>query len=376
MRELMREREHLGGLRVGGVDEDQRCKLVGQREAAELIGVELPAVVVADDAAHHDEDAAVVGARDEAAEGFGPCGRMPSFVEVELQVGGDATRSLLHGHGRRQRSDEGQNRLMFRSSEVAVPFLALLTDVDRVESIGAGASHALVADRAEVRNRNCFDGRFAEEQESDRRVCRAGEVFELLQRGTYLAALPFGQFWEALRERCGVNARALARPLQEFRLDFYSHNDERSAAVRVYSAVRDKAASLSDLKLVQCTSESVARTESSNRLRARSEAWRLAPSWSHSAISSLAFETIRVCSSGGGTGTGYALIVATLTRGAAPPVVLALAMFVIRGEFRTSSRRVELTSAPERISIILWPRHKSTPFGIRQATPRMPPSRL
>ena len=42
MRELVGEREHLRGLRVGAVDEDQGGEVVGQREPPKLLRVEPP----------------------------------------------------------------------------------------------------------------------------------------------------------------------------------------------------------------------------------------------------------------------------------------------------------------------------------------------
>ena len=119
-----------------------------------------------------------------------------------------------------------------------------------------------------------------------------------------------------------------------------------------------------------------ARRASSRRRRVSSPVVRLASSRSHSAISSSTLATMRRCSARGGTGIGYARTVDMFTRGAAPPVVRAFAMSVMKGELRTISKKSALVSVPARMSISRWPRHNRTPFGTRQAIPKIPPSRL
>src|SRR3989339_287109 len=56
MRQLMREREHLGRLGVCAVDEDQRRQVIRNGKTAKLFRLEIPPVVVQHHTAAHDED--------------------------------------------------------------------------------------------------------------------------------------------------------------------------------------------------------------------------------------------------------------------------------------------------------------------------------
>ena len=183
VRELVGQREHLRRLRIGAVDEHERCPVVGESESAELVRVQLPPVV-ADDAADHDENASVVGADDEAAESFGPRRRASPFIEVEPQVALDAPRRMIDVGSRRQRADETEGRLVLRARELAVPVLPLLADVDRVEQVGARARDGPVTNSAEVRDWHSLDGWFRQQEKANRSMGGPCEVFELFQRGT------------------------------------------------------------------------------------------------------------------------------------------------------------------------------------------------
>ena len=87
-------------------------------------------------------------------------------------------------------ADERKRLFAHGPDEVAIPLLALLADVDRVQKVRAGMPDVRVAQRAEVRDRDALDRRLLQEQETDGRVGGPGEALELLQRGSGLAALP------------------------------------------------------------------------------------------------------------------------------------------------------------------------------------------
>jgi hypothetical protein len=72
---------------------------------------------------------------------------------------------------------EGNRILALVSSEVAVPLLTLLADIDCVEKVRARASNAFVADGAEVRDRNPLDRRLLQEKVADGGVRGLGKAF-------------------------------------------------------------------------------------------------------------------------------------------------------------------------------------------------------
>src|ERR1700761_2906218 len=72
MRQLVCQGEHLRGLGIGSVEEDERGEAVGEGEAAELVGIEAAMIVAAHDAADHDQHSELVGHADEASQRLRP----------------------------------------------------------------------------------------------------------------------------------------------------------------------------------------------------------------------------------------------------------------------------------------------------------------
>ena len=134
----MGEGEHLRRLAVGAIDEHQRRTVIGQREAAELLRVEMAVVVVEHDAADHHHDADVLGLLDEQPQRLGPGPAVAARVHVEAERLADPPSSLHGRHVAGQRADEGQGRRAIDQREVAIPRLPLLAGVDGIQQVRAG----------------------------------------------------------------------------------------------------------------------------------------------------------------------------------------------------------------------------------------------
>src|SRR3972149_5633860 len=96
-----------------------------------------------------------------------------------------------------RRAHERQRPLAYGPSEVAVPVLALLADVEGVEKVRTRASGGLVADGAKVRDRNVFDRRLLEAEIADRGVGRPSKALDLLERWKHCATFPGLNFGKA-----------------------------------------------------------------------------------------------------------------------------------------------------------------------------------
>jgi hypothetical protein len=97
--QFVQEREDLRRLRVGAVDEDERCHLVGEGETAELSRVQFPVRVASDDPVDHDEEAECFGACDQDAECLGPGGAPVLGIEPEDGSGVSGDREPSGGDG-------------------------------------------------------------------------------------------------------------------------------------------------------------------------------------------------------------------------------------------------------------------------------------
>ena len=83
--EFVGKREHLCGLGIGAVNEDQRRQRVRQSEAAKLLRVEAAAVVAPHDTADHDQYTECVSLLDEASQRLGPGGVPPALLQVDSE---------------------------------------------------------------------------------------------------------------------------------------------------------------------------------------------------------------------------------------------------------------------------------------------------
>ena len=81
---------------------------------------------------------------------------------------------------------------------------------------------APILDGAKVGYRYPFYRWLHQKQITKGRMCRFGEVFQLIERRTRLFVLPLIELRESPRERFGIDARTLARPTQHCRSNFHT----------------------------------------------------------------------------------------------------------------------------------------------------------
>ncbi len=81
----MRQSKHLRSFRVRPVDENEWGDIIHQREAPELIGIELAMRIVADDAVHHHQHPNLIGLSDKTTQGASPVSERGAFLYVELE---------------------------------------------------------------------------------------------------------------------------------------------------------------------------------------------------------------------------------------------------------------------------------------------------
>ena len=219
MGQLVGEREHLGRLGVGTVDEDDRRQRIGQREAPELFRIELAVGVVADDPADHDQHAEIVRLLDEPAKRSGPGPHPAALRQIEPEGVAHPCGGLDNVAAHLHRADEIERALADRPRVVPIPLLPLLAGVDRLQQIWAGVPDVDVADGPEVGDRNALLGRLLEEEVADGRVRRLGELLQLPEGRHRLPALPELDPREPASEAVDAPAGPLAGPAKHARLD-------------------------------------------------------------------------------------------------------------------------------------------------------------
>src|SRR5438034_1068200 len=136
MRKLMRQREHLGGLCVSAVDEHKRRVIIGKREATKLFRIEPTSIVVEHHAAAHNHDSRFICLPDEESQSVCPAWDSAALFEVESQSMPHDRRSGLDAVTQTRRPNERERRASFGAGKVAVPFLALLANINHVEQVG------------------------------------------------------------------------------------------------------------------------------------------------------------------------------------------------------------------------------------------------
>ena len=232
MRELVRQREHLRGLRVGAVDENQGGDIVDQRKPPELLRIELAASVAADNAGHHDQDAELVRLLDEAAQRLRPGREVAPFLQVEPERPAHPRRDRFDIVRQAGRTDERQRVFPLGAGELPVPVLALLAEIDRVEEVQAGPADRRAADGAEIGDRERFVGRLGREEISDPGVHGLREFLELFESRANIAALPLAVSGEFADQRVHAYPGALAAPAQHLRFDIDAKGGHRRSHLR------------------------------------------------------------------------------------------------------------------------------------------------
>ncbi len=222
VRKLMSQREHLRCLAVRAVDEHQRGKVVRQREAAELLGIELAPGVTADHTAHHDQNAEPIGLLNEASQRLRPGWELSARVEIKAQRFADdpgGTNNVVPGT---DRPDESQPIITGGSGEIAVPVLPLLAQIDGIQEIRTGLADVGISDRSEIGDGNGLFRRLREKQKPNRRMRCLRETLELFERRLCVAALPLFKLGETFVEVGKIEPRAISRSAQQLLLHHHA----------------------------------------------------------------------------------------------------------------------------------------------------------
>jgi hypothetical protein len=164
----------LRGLGVGAVDKDDRRQRVSQREAAELLRINPPVIVVRDDAVHHDQHAERIGLLDKGAQSLDPGPHPASFLDIEVKGVPDPRGCDLNAAFQGCGAHELERRSMFGSRKLAIPLLTLLAEVDRVQKVRAWLFNPPTCDGPKIGDRHLLDRRLVQEEIPKRSARRAG----------------------------------------------------------------------------------------------------------------------------------------------------------------------------------------------------------
>ena len=190
VREFVREGEHLCRLRIRCIDENQRRQWIGQREPPELPCFEATAVVAADDTTGHYQDAERIRLPNEVPKRVGPGGEPTTLLDIKAENMPHGRSDLYDVILEAGRADEVKRRLVHGQRELAVPVLALLAQIDRLQEIRAWTAHMDIGDGPEVRNWHPFERRFLEKQKSHWSAGRLRKRLNLLESGPHVAPFP------------------------------------------------------------------------------------------------------------------------------------------------------------------------------------------
>ena len=176
-------------------------------------------VVAHDNTADHDENTNFFGPADEQPQSVGPGRTVPASRDFEVERFAHLRSNRLGRRLDRGAADEGQIRRLGDPEEITIPVLTLLTDVDRVQKVRAGAFDGLPGKGAEIGNGDRFLRWPGEEQIADRHMDGARECFHLLRRGPVRTAFPFGRLSEPRHELFVGNPGSLDRLPEKFGLN-------------------------------------------------------------------------------------------------------------------------------------------------------------
>src|SRR5262249_21782206 len=152
------------------IDEHQWRTIIGEREAAEFLGIESAIIVVANDATDHHENTERVYVCDQAAQRVRPVAHLPTLIEVEAERRSNGRGSCLDVAFEVCGADKGQRRIASRACEVAIPFLALLAEIDQIEEVRGRILIAPVTSSSEVRDGHALGWRLWQHQIVNPRV--------------------------------------------------------------------------------------------------------------------------------------------------------------------------------------------------------------
>ena len=218
VRQFVREREHLRGLGVCAIDEDQRRDRIGQGETPKFHRIQGASTTAADHTANHDENAQRIRLPNEPSQRIDPCREPSALCDVETEPTSNASSSFQNLVARLGRAHEVLRPLPGGTSELPIPVLTLLAKVDGIQQIRARLAAVRARSRAKVGDRNTLDRGFAKKQVPDRREGRLRKTLQLLERRPGLPALPSLDPRKPTRERIDSQACTVPRSTKKLRL--------------------------------------------------------------------------------------------------------------------------------------------------------------
>lgn len=194
----MSKSENLCSLRIGAIDEDDRRKVINQRESTKLLWVEFSVRVASNHSVYHNQYPVSIGLIKQPSQCITPAHAPAGHVEVENHThmfsGLDDVDAGVQG------ADEWNRFFAIHSRVVAIPLLPLLALIHRIEKVGAGPIYGGVTHGPEIWNRHGLFGWCWKEEEPNRRVSRLSKLLKLLEGWLYIAAFPRIKSGKARRE--------------------------------------------------------------------------------------------------------------------------------------------------------------------------------
>src|SRR3990172_280128 len=166
-------------------------------------------------------------------QGFGPGRVIAPRIEIKPQCLPHVLSGVFYDTVQMGRTHK-RSRLRPRKVRVLpVPRLPLLTQVNRLQQIGAGVRDVLIINGSEIGDRHAFDRRRGKKKITDGRVSRLSKPFELLERRLAFAAFPEIVLGKPTHQAIDTHTGAFARPAQQFRVDVYASHAGNLAPISV-----------------------------------------------------------------------------------------------------------------------------------------------
>jgi hypothetical protein len=135
-----------------------------------------------------------------------------SRLQVEFQSAPDAVRDFHHIIPSLYRTHKTQGLLPTGAGKISEPFLALLTEVDGFQEVGARRKVFRSGHSPEIRDWHALFRRFWKEEKTHWNVSRPGELLELLEGRSKPPRFPIHELGKTAKEGIGRIPRTLPGP--------------------------------------------------------------------------------------------------------------------------------------------------------------------